>query len=214
MAMYKLKYGFLTTYNQTIFLKQEQTPQEGKAVDKERDEWVLWYSNVVFHSDVSTTVPNRNDPMSYHGQVSLRECMLYLIAMAGGITSDFFANNKSKVWVDDEPSDRTRASRFGKWITDKSKDQGSSSGPGPGSISRGASNLGAIQESLALRVGSANPRLDTFDVTFGREARKYYFRDPTSRKARYVEEGKYDKKERLCVKVDGKMYWARVVPAV
>ncbi|KKZ67666.1 hypothetical protein EMCG_06726 [[Emmonsia] crescens] len=53
MQGFKLKYAFLTTYHQTIFLKQEGT----------KDDAVLFYSQVIHHSDT---------------EPSLRECILYM----------------------------------------------------------------------------------------------------------------------------------------
>ncbi|RFU29385.1 hypothetical protein B7463_g6962, partial [Scytalidium lignicola] len=73
MFNYKVKYGFLTTYDQTMFFKQEQHP-------KEKDKWVLWHSDVISHSTKSTEVGNNHakEPRSYHGKVSVRECFLFL----------------------------------------------------------------------------------------------------------------------------------------
>lgn len=73
--MGKVKYGFLTTYDQTVFLKQEPSRQRPGR-------WVLWYTNVIFHNAPSTFL-GRDDfrfknRHLYGGKVSLRECFLFL----------------------------------------------------------------------------------------------------------------------------------------
>ncbi|KAH8429175.1 uncharacterized protein LDX57_006844 [Aspergillus melleus] len=61
-----VKYGFLTTYNETIFLKQDAHPYKPK-------ETALWHSNVISW-DANSVRQNGPSPMA----VSLRECFLFL----------------------------------------------------------------------------------------------------------------------------------------
>jgi hypothetical protein len=78
------KYGFLTTYHETIFLRQTERPGR-------KGEWVLWYSNVIMHGTIST--PATSDrPRDYHGKVSLRECFLFLAVE--GASNNHHAKNE------------------------------------------------------------------------------------------------------------------------
>ncbi|KAJ5131580.1 uncharacterized protein N7515_007619 [Penicillium bovifimosum] len=58
MYLSKMKYGFLTTYDQTIFFKQAPSPGKAK-------ELALWHSDVVYYHQGGN-------------MVSLRECFLFL----------------------------------------------------------------------------------------------------------------------------------------
>ncbi|KAL2001236.1 hypothetical protein VTN02DRAFT_2079 [Thermoascus thermophilus] len=78
------KYGFLTTYEQTIFLKQDKHPTR-------KGRWVLWHSPVILHDTQSRRVPgpsgrgqDLSNPALYRQRVSLRECFLYFIDLACG----------------------------------------------------------------------------------------------------------------------------------
>ncbi|KZF26200.1 hypothetical protein L228DRAFT_242633 [Xylona heveae TC161] len=70
MYIAKIKFGFLTTYNQTIFFKQEPDPRK-------RGRWVLWHSNTIWHHTPSQQI---GDPVpgDYREKVSVRECFLFL----------------------------------------------------------------------------------------------------------------------------------------
>ena len=69
----RVRYGILTTYRNTIFLKQEPDPSDDR-------QWVLWYSNVITHDTSSLDVAGAtSDPQAYYGKVSVRGCMLFLI---------------------------------------------------------------------------------------------------------------------------------------
>ncbi|KAJ5613623.1 hypothetical protein N7528_007277 [Penicillium herquei] len=74
----KRKFGFLTTYSQTIFLKQAPDPEHPKTM-------ALWYSSVIKNDDV--------DP------VTLRECFLFLgmeVKDGGGYCKN---ETEEKEWV-------------------------------------------------------------------------------------------------------------------
>jgi hypothetical protein len=67
----KVRFGFLTTYDLTIFLKQE--PDRARP-----GSFVLWYSNVIRHNTCSVDVgEDEHQIQEYWQQVSLRECFLY-----------------------------------------------------------------------------------------------------------------------------------------
>jgi hypothetical protein len=68
--MTKLKYGFLTTYDQTMFFKQDLHPLDP-------EQCVLYFSNVIRHT-TAYQANNSTNFAQYHGKVSLRECFLYL----------------------------------------------------------------------------------------------------------------------------------------
>jgi hypothetical protein len=123
----KVRYGFLTTYHYTIFLKQEQSTD---------NRWVLWYSNPIGHETSSSDVaPGATDPLAYHGKVSVRECMLFF---AHEIQSDNYkATNSMSIW---------------NWVSSNLKkaqegeDRHIDEPPGGSEASRGSSETGEFQE--------------------------------------------------------------------
>jgi hypothetical protein len=88
MKTFNLKYGFWTTYEQTVFLKQEKN-QQGK--------WVLKISNII----KSTTTSNLKHAATANlrESVSLRECMLYLMCETGGPLQKAKALNNDKDFI-------------------------------------------------------------------------------------------------------------------
>lgn len=86
MKVFKVKYGFWTTYEQTVFLKQEQN-NSGR--------WVLKVSNVIKYDTASDLSVGRAGNL--RGNVSLRECMLYLMHEA---KLDYKANNNDVGFVE------------------------------------------------------------------------------------------------------------------
>jgi len=72
------EYGFLTTYNQTIFLRQVQT----------NNVWGAEYSRVVFRDDeYAKAVQNQPDPRdNIRVVVSAKQCFLYLCSVASQAT--------------------------------------------------------------------------------------------------------------------------------
>jgi hypothetical protein len=77
MKTYKGKYGFHTTYKETIFLKQERTSSG----------WVPYFSNPIQHDAIG-------DPSN--DTVSLRECFLYLVDEA---INSAVADNNELQWI-------------------------------------------------------------------------------------------------------------------
>ncbi|RJE25203.1 hypothetical protein PHISCL_02477 [Aspergillus sclerotialis] len=100
MHAFKLKYGFLTTYEQTFFLKWEQHP--GK-------DFVLYCSDPIMHDSASTT-----------NTVFLRESLLYLQKLADGPENDWHVTNIMDIG---KPGDYTFKV---KWAVKKDKKEASS----------------------------------------------------------------------------------------
>lgn len=69
----KCKYGWLTTYNQIMFFRQEPHPTK-------KGKWVLCHSPVIEHNTKYEDVPKgkSDDPTQYRGRVTLTECFLHL----------------------------------------------------------------------------------------------------------------------------------------
>lgn len=77
MLAAKLKYGFISTYNRTIFLKQEVI---GGV-------WTIAFSRPIRNVTEGKWVEDRD----YRDNVSLRECFFYLVNEA---ERDHMANNQ------------------------------------------------------------------------------------------------------------------------
>lgn len=73
------KYGFFTTYDETMFFKQGPHPKNNRK-------WVLWHSPVIRHNarsrEISGNEKELGNPALYRGYVSLRECFLYFVHLA------------------------------------------------------------------------------------------------------------------------------------
>ncbi|KAK2757285.1 hypothetical protein FQN54_004799 [Arachnomyces sp. PD_36] len=92
MYFFNLKYGFLTTYDQTIFLKQE----------KFNGVWALYYSSPILRKSGLKPGLHWDPNVRYKPQdVSVRQCMLWLCAMTAGDEGDYRAFNDTPVreWV-------------------------------------------------------------------------------------------------------------------
>jgi len=92
----KRKYGFLTTYQQTIFLKQELVGEE----------WVLFISHVFKHVARSTDPKSGKclfDAKNPQENVSVRLAMLTLLWLSR-TKEVYFADNRTQKWVVPENS--------------------------------------------------------------------------------------------------------------
>lgn len=85
MNQFNLKYGFLTTYEKTIFLKRETHPD----FEAPTHNLVLWHSPAICHNTPSQAVPpeSQTHSIEYMKKVSLRECFLYFVSLAQKGTS-------------------------------------------------------------------------------------------------------------------------------
>lgn len=80
MKDFELKYGFFTTYNSTIFLKQEYL----------NNEWVLYISLPIKHDTRSVHISSQEN---LRDKVSLRECFLYFMKLSSA--PDYRAPNNT-----------------------------------------------------------------------------------------------------------------------
>lgn len=90
MYIFKLKYGFFTTYDETVFLKQ--VPRDGG--------WKLCFSRIITHEEGATP----GGPPILSGDkknvsISLRKCMLYLCSIT---EKDYLVENTTpfEEWFD------------------------------------------------------------------------------------------------------------------
>ena len=89
MKAYHLKYGFWTTYEQTVFLKQEES--QGR--------WFLRVSDVIKYNTKSDLKRGADDNLT--NRVSLRECMLFLICQTNGRGSDIYVHNDDEHFIEE-----------------------------------------------------------------------------------------------------------------
>lgn len=88
MQKLNCEYGFISTYEDTIFLRQFQSPGEG---------WEVWYSQPI--SSSICYVPTVPHPQAIHmtlPQVSMKMCMLYVCSLASTSPPVY---NQTKGWV-------------------------------------------------------------------------------------------------------------------
>jgi hypothetical protein len=71
----KIKYGFLNTYDNTVFLRQEPSPGD-------HEKFILRCSSIIKYSTQSaiTATGDFSDNMLYLSKASLRECFLFLVS--------------------------------------------------------------------------------------------------------------------------------------
>jgi hypothetical protein len=88
MKTYKLRYGFWTNYNETVFLKQEKSAQ---------GDWLLRVSNIIKYNTKSDLNRKPNDDLS--GCVSLRECMLFFMSVSSGPDAHVYVDNNDEGFI-------------------------------------------------------------------------------------------------------------------
>ena len=139
MLEYSMKYGFITTYKTTMFLKQQYR--------EEHDDWAVYISNPIEHTTKTQHmggIGDKTQPSAFEGSVSLRQCMLYFLQCADG---DFWAENPT------EPDDwiKNRARKITKQVPATPESQGKKStlfGPGvPVSLRENLDSERGIQSS-------------------------------------------------------------------
>ncbi|KAJ5458271.1 hypothetical protein N7475_009659 [Penicillium sp. IBT 31633x] len=81
------EYGFISTYNHTIFLRQFQSPSGA---------WEVWYSPPISSSYYTPTVPNPHSTHLTLPQVSMKQCMFYVCTLASAANP---VNNQTVPWV-------------------------------------------------------------------------------------------------------------------
>ncbi|KAL8946995.1 MAG: hypothetical protein Q9222_006677 [Ikaeria aurantiellina] len=102
MKLNNFKYGFLTTYDHTVFFKQETMALTGQiARANEHSDGsvanILCYSRAIRHDTPSTHCTSTN-PADYAGRVSLRECFLFLMKAVAAPGSHRIRNSE-KCWT-------------------------------------------------------------------------------------------------------------------
>ncbi|KAM3087644.1 hypothetical protein ACMFMG_001721 [Clarireedia jacksonii] len=138
-----LKYGFVTTYNETMFLKVEKKDIKGE------EKYVLYYSNVIGH----TTIYNSNrfaydNPLDVNGRplrwnpyqncVSTRQCLYYMTYLSHdgkGSSSAWSSDDNKQTWVLKNPpkSSKSEATNIDERGYNSGGGQSSSSGAPTGS---------------------------------------------------------------------------------
>ena len=98
MKVHGKQFGFITTYEATIFFKQAPAPHGNGTV--------LYHSRVINHDTLSRNVVSA--PLS--GNVSLRECMIF-IACASSESSDY-ANYETR-WTELLETNKSRGTAPG-----------------------------------------------------------------------------------------------------
>lgn len=82
------EYGFISTYNHTIFLRQFQSPS---------GDWEVWYSPPISSSSYYLpTVPNPQGTYLVLPRVSMKQCMFYVCTLASAANP---VNNQTAPWV-------------------------------------------------------------------------------------------------------------------
>lgn len=96
MYAFSMKYAFITTYEQTIFLKQDG-PEGGP--------WTLYFSEPIKHLQGLSAGEAHPEP-----QLSLRRCMLWLCAVTSGVPKNYQTYNKTPVekWVKDKTKNHSQ----------------------------------------------------------------------------------------------------------
>lgn len=97
MYFFDVKYGFITTYDQTIFLKQF----------KVGNSWGLYYSSPILR-EAGGKPGQAWDPKTRYSpeSVSIRQCMLWLCSVTQGDDTNYTAGNDTPVskWVSETDS--------------------------------------------------------------------------------------------------------------
>ncbi|KAL8671589.1 MAG: hypothetical protein Q9168_003913 [Polycauliona sp. 1 TL-2023] len=132
MKSKKHKYGFLTTYAETVFFKQELLTFDGTLavnnnVAQGTRKNVLYYSNCIHHETNSAEYPQDHPGRrTYRDMVSLRECMLYLMRLARADDSQNYPDYGGP-WINTGKTPRVTFVNFGPGGPTGQKDISSSS---------------------------------------------------------------------------------------
>ncbi|KAL8639907.1 MAG: hypothetical protein Q9226_008812 [Calogaya cf. arnoldii] len=109
MSEFKYKYGFITTYEETVFLKQHVYEFTGETARKNRlqpgtKRDVLFYSNAIHHTTESTntSIPKAKQSTStFIDKVSTRECMFHMMKLVNQPGSQGYTMKGGKWTVPD-----------------------------------------------------------------------------------------------------------------
>lgn len=88
MQQLECEYGFISTYEHTIFLRQFQFP-DGR--------WEVWYSPPISSSTYyATTTPSHQGAQAALPQVSMKQCMFYVCSLA---SMSSLVVNQTRGWI-------------------------------------------------------------------------------------------------------------------
>ncbi|KAI4235655.1 MAG: hypothetical protein LQ349_003008 [Xanthoria aureola] len=106
MKLHQYQYGFLSTYDETVFFKQETHRFTGawasaNGVPQGTERNVLYYSNAIHHdTDFIPCNPAVNqDHRAFIDKVTLRECMLYLMTQVEEDPGSHPYRNRDTKWT-------------------------------------------------------------------------------------------------------------------
>ncbi|KAL8900638.1 MAG: hypothetical protein Q9207_005597 [Kuettlingeria erythrocarpa] len=118
MKQHSYKYGFLTTYTDTVFFKQESytfTEEMASLNNFRKGETitVLYYSNAISHETASTPCGDQSNPFHYTNRVSVRECFLFLMTKLASHSHEF--SNHENPWTKENKGKQT-SGRLAKFL--------------------------------------------------------------------------------------------------
>ncbi|KAL8871045.1 MAG: hypothetical protein Q9174_003048, partial [Haloplaca sp. 1 TL-2023] len=151
MSKHKYKYGFLSTYQETVFFKQETFQLTGawaKANDVANGEavTVLYYSNAVHHYTAFGTPRNAQNPQDFRDKVTVRECMLYLMK----VSESYPEPRVVKSWTRNEKT--SSGTKTGKHLVPDPNDKNS---PSKSSASQSSSSKGKAPQQHSYTTGNS-----------------------------------------------------------
>ncbi|KAL8918052.1 MAG: hypothetical protein Q9208_007574 [Pyrenodesmia sp. 3 TL-2023] len=187
--MHSYKYGFLTTYNETVFFKQESYTFDGDMAtineyENGETKSVLWYSNPIHHDTASVTCQNSPNPSMYTDKVSVRECFLFLMQQLD--SGSHLSPNRENPWTKERKGKET-AGRNAKFLKF----------PAPSSTGKGASTSSASQShaSSSLQTQSRGGGYSTQRPAYPGQQQHYRSTDdrgyypPTDQRQQYYSNG-------------------------
>ncbi|PQE24266.1 phosphoglycerate mutase family protein [Rutstroemia sp. NJR-2017a BVV2] len=150
MRLNRMKYGFVTVYKETVFLKQvKEENVEGvdpKDLKKKKKAYVLYYSNPIHHKTKWEGVPILPRGASYEGRVSVRQCMWFVSDKGFGLENSgapMDAEDENNLWIEVKPP-KPKKNTGSKGATDAGPSNAGPSNAGPSNA--GPSNAGPSGE--------------------------------------------------------------------
>ena len=204
MYVFRLTYGFITTYDETVFLKIQE---HGNSL-------VLIFSNVINHSTTSRDV---NPGEVYEGKVSLRECMLYFFHRTSQDEDEwkFRPTFKKEEWFSDEK--QTLNANKNTPVNKKDPVRAPASSRHSGQASSASGHPSSSKTVYGAGTGRSNGGYQEFlriRVKWDRKNRNYlYCISKNPPKMGFVEDYS-NKGGRLSVRVNGKFQEAEVIGEV
>ena len=197
MGEERMRYGFMTTYNETIFFERTRH-DDGPA---------LRFSSVIQHSTRSEDPRNG----SLINCVSVRECMLYFFQLAQTHGWDAPRIPRS-TWIYSGSRGQDRSQGMPRKPHDKSGGPGSSKGGGSSIFSGGGKQSTHGQNSGGYIEQSMGDPYAVLRVKWDPEKRNFYYRKPSD-PSLFVWAEKWKKEDgKVIVLADGRRRQAEVMP--